>query len=69
MIEGIDVQETIPNDTPALETIYTDVFPEEDLLPLVRELLADNSTSSSLVAIVDGPPVLRAYRTASRMDA
>lgn len=54
MIEGIDVRESIPNDIAALEQLYPDVFPEEDLLPLVRELLADNSTCLSLVAIVEG---------------
>ena len=63
MIEGIDVRESIPNDTPSLEKIYTEVFPEEDLLPLVRELLADNSTCLSLVAIVDGTLVAHACFT------
>ncbi len=63
MSEDIDVRESIPDDTPAIEKIYLDVFPEEDLLPLVRELLADSSTCLSLVAVVDRTPVAHACFT------
>ena len=41
-------------DLPALETIYPAAFPDEDLLPLVRELLAGDFGCLSLVAEEDG---------------
>lgn len=41
-------------DRPAIESIYPQAFPAEDLLPLVRELWAVPEVATSLVAVVDG---------------
>jgi putative acetyltransferase len=38
----------------AIEQLYPASFPDEDLLPLVRELLAESCPSRSLVAELDG---------------
>ncbi|MGI9272393.1 MAG: GNAT family N-acetyltransferase [Woeseiaceae bacterium] len=40
-------------DLPAIETLYPAAFPDEDLLPLVRQLLPDSANVLSLVAEVD----------------
>ena len=37
----------------AIELLYPDAFPEEDLLPLVRELLQETAIALSLVGIVE----------------
>ncbi|MGB0684221.1 MAG: GNAT family N-acetyltransferase [Magnetovibrionaceae bacterium] len=44
---------TTPSDAPALTTLYRETFPEEDLLPVVLELLAEPCDVLSLV-VADG---------------
>jgi len=39
-----------PEDLPAIERLYPDAFPDEDLLPLIRHLLAEEEDILSLVA-------------------
>ena len=53
MTDSIDVRESLPADQPSIEALYPDAFPDEDLLPLVRELLREESLVLSLVGIVD----------------
>jgi putative acetyltransferase len=53
MIGSIEIRESLPNDVTAIETLYPDAFPDEDLLPLVRELLREGSSVVSLVGIAD----------------
>lgn len=50
MIEGIEIRKSAPDDTPAIEALYPEAFPDEDLLTLVRELLSEASDVTSLVA-------------------
>lgn len=54
MTDKIEIRKSVPKDVPLIEELYPMAFPEEDLLPLVRELLEEDSTVHSLVAIVDG---------------
>lgn len=49
-----EIRETGPGDLEFLERLYPAVFPEEDLLPLVRDLLAAPDGVVSLVAIKRG---------------
>lgn len=42
-----------PADLTAIDSLYSAAFPDEDLLPLVRELLADSTNVLSLVAELD----------------
>ncbi|MEO1197706.1 MAG: N-acetyltransferase [Pseudomonadota bacterium] len=56
-MEDLDIRESAPSDLAALEMLYPDAFPDEDLLPVVRELLRDVPTILSLVAIIDGDVV------------
>ena len=57
MIDNMRIRENIPDDAAALERLYSATFPDEDLLPLVSDLLDEEPSILSLVAIVDGVPV------------
>ena len=53
MTDKIDIRESLPTDVSAIESLYPDAFPDEDLLPLVRDLLSAGSDVISLVAVAD----------------
>lgn len=53
MIEEIEIRQSLPCDADAIETLYPDAFPDEELLPVVRALLGEDAIALSLVAIVD----------------
>ena len=53
MIEEIEIRESLPSDVASIEELYASAFPDEDLLPLVRELLREEPIVLSLVGIVD----------------
>lgn len=52
-MSGIEVRESMPHDLAAIESLYPEAFPAEDLLPLVRDLLQEPAATLSLVAVVD----------------
>lgn len=52
MIEGIEIRESTPGDWSSIEVLYPDAFPDEDLLPLLRELFQDAPSILSLVGII-----------------
>ncbi|MDA4847790.1 GNAT family N-acetyltransferase [Hoeflea poritis] len=54
MTDAIEIRDSMPDDLRAIETLYPDAFPDEDLLPLVKSLLAETQSILSLVAIADG---------------
>lgn len=54
MTDRIEVRESQPSDLAAIETLYPDAFPDEDLLPVVRDLLKEDAIVLSLVAMADG---------------
>lgn len=41
MMDKLEIRESVRDDIAALEQLYPDAFPDEDLLPLVRELLRE----------------------------
>lgn len=51
MTDKIEIRESRPGDVAAIERLYPDAFPDEDLLPLVRELLREGPAVLSLVAM------------------
>lgn len=53
MSENIEIRESVPGDLAAIESLYPKAFPNEDLLPLVKDLLRDASIALSLVGIID----------------
>ena len=51
MISKLEIRESRPSDATGIEQLYVDAFPDEDLLPLVRELLDFGQNVISLVGI------------------
>jgi putative acetyltransferase len=52
MADCFEVRAIVPGDLPAIEMLYPDAFPNEDLLPLVIALLQDAAETLSLVGTV-----------------
>jgi putative acetyltransferase len=53
MTKNVDTRVGAPGDLGAIESLYPEAFPEEDLLPLVRDLLGESNGTLSLVATAD----------------
>ena len=53
MIDKTEIRESLPNDVTSIEELYPNAFPDEDLLPLVRELLKEESLVLSFVGTSD----------------
>ena len=51
MISKLEIRESRPSDVAGIEQLYVDAFPDEDLLPLVRELQDFGQSVISLVGI------------------
>ena len=49
-MDRFEIRESVPADCASLESLYPRAFPDEDLLPLVRDLLRDAVSCLSLVA-------------------
>ena len=57
MMDGLDIRESRPDEAAAIEAFYPRPFPDEDLVPLVRELLREPAGVLSLVA-TDGSGIV-----------
>lgn len=53
MTEKLLIRTSVSADLAAIETLYPEAFPEEDLLPLVRELLTEAVTVISFMGVID----------------
>lgn len=53
IMDRFDIRESAPRDLDAIERLYPDAFPDEELRPLVRALLRDVPEVVSLVATDD----------------
>jgi len=51
MISNLEIRQSRHSDATGIEQLYVDAFPDEDLLPLVRELLDLKQSVISLVGI------------------
>ena len=67
MPEEPDIRESKRDDLGAIESLYPDAFPDEDLLPLVRDLLSDAAIAMSLVGTIDAQIVGHAIFTKCRV--
>ncbi len=47
------IRESVQSDLAAIEALYPEAFPDEDLLPLVRDLLNESAPVVSLVATIN----------------
>ncbi|MGB7302672.1 MAG: N-acetyltransferase [Burkholderiaceae bacterium] len=52
MGSDLEIRDSEAVDLDAIESLYREAFPDEDLLPLVRSLLPDTAIATSLVAAV-----------------
>jgi len=53
ILDELQIRESRPDDSAAIESLYLRAFPDENLLPLVRDLLSDSVVAISLVAAID----------------
>jgi putative acetyltransferase len=53
MTTNVEIRIGAPGDLAAIESLYPEAFPDEELLPLVRDLLGESNGTLSLVATVD----------------
>jgi putative acetyltransferase len=53
MSDKLEIRESVKADAAAIEALYPEAFPDEDLLPLVRDLLQDARIAVSLVGAID----------------
>ena len=53
MTDRPQIRESYHGDVNGIEALYPEAFPEEELLPVVRDLLADTAAVTSLVATID----------------
>lgn len=53
MAGDFEIRESTQADLAAIESLYPKAFPDEDLLPLVRDLLQDPAVALSLVGVID----------------
>ena len=53
MLEKLEIRESNRDDWAAIESLYPEAFPGENLLPLVRDLLNDAAVAISLVGTID----------------
>ena len=54
MMEELEIRESAQADVAAIESLYPEAFPDEDLVPLVQDLLRDPGVAISLVGAIDG---------------
>lgn len=57
MTDSLAIRQSTAGDVGGIEAVYPLAFPDEELLPLVRDLLAAPDVMTSLVAAVDGDVV------------
>ncbi len=57
MVDKLEIREALATDTGSIEELYPQAFPDEDLLPVVRELQGEASGVISLVGLIDGAVV------------
>jgi len=53
MTEKLEMRDSVSSDLRAIESLYPEAFPDEDLLPLVRDLLQDATVTISIVGVVE----------------
>jgi len=68
MDDSVDICRSVPADEEALEHLYPNAFPDEDLLPVVRALLRQADGVLSLVAVKDGAVVGHVLFTLGTVD-
>jgi len=53
MTKGLEIRNSVLADLGAIESLYPEAFPDEELLPLVLDLLSDATITTSIVGEID----------------
>lgn len=53
MLDKLEIRPSVQADAAAIELLYREAFPDEDLIPLVRDLLQDPAIAISLVGTIE----------------
>ena len=53
MSDRLEIRESVEGDFAAIESLYPAAFPDENLFPLVRDLLQDVAITTSLVGVIN----------------
>ena len=53
MTQGLEIRESLSADLDAIESLYPAAFPDEDLLPVVKDLLPDTAVTTSIIGEID----------------
>ncbi len=69
MERELEIRDSATQDRAAIAALYARAFPDEDLLPLVRDLLDDPGVTISLVAVVDSAIVGNVIFTTCHVDS
>lgn len=64
----IEIRDSVASDLTGIETLLSEAFPHEDLIPLVRSLLREETITLSLVATADRSLVGHAVFTECRVE-
>ncbi len=56
-MKGIQIRDSEPGDWASIEALYPAAFPDEDLLPVLRDLFQETPPVLSLVAIIESSVV------------
>ena len=64
MKERLQIRDSVSADSTAIESLYPKAFPDEDLLPVVRDLLEDPAVTTSIVGVLDSQVVAHIIFTA-----
>jgi putative acetyltransferase len=54
MGQDLEIRESVADDRAAIDALYPRAFPDEDLLPLVADILRERAVTLSLVAVQAG---------------
>jgi putative acetyltransferase len=68
MTAEFEMRDSVADDLAALESLYPKAFPDEDLLPLIRDLLQDPAITMSIVATIDSRIVGHAIFTSCGIE-
>lgn len=64
MRDTLQIRNSVSADNKAVESLYPKAFPDEDLLPVVRDLLQDPAVTTSIVGVLDDQVVAHIIFTA-----
>jgi len=69
MTESLEIRKGLHGDIASIEALYPDAFPDEDLLPLVRDLLQEAPVVLSLAGIIGSSLVAHVILTTCGISA